>query len=155
MRVKEDGRQRTMQFAIGAGENAPVVVSGRSSTGGAWGKNILRMYEALPFEITVEQGWNDIVIYRMDPSMLLDRFVIETKEGALAQSLRGPVESPNNIVGYQPARVAKLPDELNHYEPLPNVTLHPGETTSFEVEGAISVFSSYPSVAAAASPETR
>lgn len=51
----------------------------------------------MPFEITVQEGWNKIEISRVDPTLIVDRFVIETKEGALGTLLLGPAESPNTI----------------------------------------------------------
>lgn len=112
------GRPRSCRTAIGLDSDLPSVaqLDGHSSWGSKkWEENIMRMVEPLEFGLTVQTpGWHDLVVYRSDASIVFSRIVIETEQGAVGDSLLGPVESPNNIAEDEPARVrlAELPKEI-------------------------------------------
>ncbi|CAM3240034.1 glycosyl hydrolase 115 family protein [Paenibacillus lupini] len=97
------GIPRSCRTAIGLDEVLPsrAQLDGQSSWGGRrWEENIMRMVESLEFSLTVQTpGWHDLVIYRSDASIVFSRIVIETEQGAVGDSLLGPIESPNNIAG--------------------------------------------------------
>lgn len=133
-----DGRTRTCRSAIGANGGTPTWLRGKSSweadynynsPGNVWSSNIMRMYEPLDFSVTVKEGWNQIIVYRMETSIVFDRILIETQEGAAGDSLLGPVESPNNISGNAAVQVAELPDEIARALVRPNMTLSVGDGT--------------------------
>lgn len=96
-----DGRSRTCELMIGLDDDIPSVpnLHGNTHWGGeAWDAGIMHMTEPLPFTLTVkEAGWHDLIIYRVDPSIMFDRIVIETIPGAAGNSLVGPIASPNSF----------------------------------------------------------
>lgn len=102
---------------------------------GSWTAT-LNMCETLTCNIPVKQGWNDIFLYRSDASFVFDKMVIETVKGAVAQSVLGPNESPNNIAEAPEIKIGKLPPELESYSPAPaiimdnfiNLGMNPGES---------------------------
>ena len=131
-----DDVDRTMNVGIGVGNNAPTVLVGTRKTSGNWGNNVIRQYEPLSCDITVEQGWNDIVVYRSDADFVFDCMIIQTADGAVSTGRLGPWESPNNIVKeYAPAHVGPLPKELGEYLVLPNIVMYEGETILADIEG--------------------
>ncbi|MDE6635909.1 MAG: hypothetical protein K2K09_04810, partial [Lachnospiraceae bacterium] len=114
---KENGTDRSMDVAVGVEDNTPVTLKGtRFAEYGNW-TNILNMSETLKCNITVNKGWNKIVVYRSDASFVFDRMVIETIKGAVAKSVLGPQESPNNICDTVYVKAAKLPKKLETYNP--------------------------------------
>jgi hypothetical protein len=143
----ENGVARSMNLAIGVGENTPAILKGNRTTGGTWSENVLVMHERLSFQITVQQGWNDIILYAIDPSVVIDRFEIQTEAGALAQSLLGPAESPNSVAGTQPARAAALPALLAETRIYPGMALF--------ADDAETVYAGEDGITAAESGETR
>jgi hypothetical protein len=82
----------------------------------------MRQIEPLTFAVNVPApGWHELVVYRSDASIVFDRIVIETAEGAVGDGLVGPVESPNNIArgdAVQTATVASLAQEVRAYRAL-------------------------------------
>lgn len=111
---KEDGIDRTMNIAVGVGDGSPNVLKGSRSSG--WGilDIVLNMCEILKCNITVNKGWNDIVVYRSDASFVWDSMFIETIKGAYPTSVLWPQESPNNIAEAVKPAVGKLPEELSY-----------------------------------------
>jgi hypothetical protein len=145
--TEDDGAVRSARTAIGIDNQIPTSANLRgcaqTSCGSAWANNVLRQIEPLGFTINVPTpGWHDLVVYRSDASIVFDRIVIETDNGAVGDGLVGPVESPNNIAqgdAVQTATVAPLPEEVASYRPLPAVTLSVGETRTVDVDDAVAV----------------
>lgn len=129
----ENGINRSMNIAVGVGTDTPTVLKGNRS--GSWTAT-LNMCETLTCNIPVKQGWNDIFLYRSDASFVFDKMVIETVKSAVAQSVLGPNESPNNIAEAPEIKIGKLPPELESYSPAPaiimdnfiNLGMNPGES---------------------------
>lgn len=132
----DDGRTRTCRIGIGVGDSTPEILKGNSkwqemysynNPSNTWAQNIMRMYEPLNFTLTVEQGWNEITVYRMDAAIIFDRILIQTEEGAVKDSLLGPDESPNNLTEREAVLVAKIPDEITQAEIPSDMELTQGE----------------------------
>lgn len=111
---KENGIDRTMNIAVGVGNASPSVLKGSRS--GSWDIT-LNMCEILKCNITVNKGWNDIVVYRSDASFVWDNMFIETVKGAYPKSVLWPEESPNNMAAAKKPAVGGLPAELSDYNP--------------------------------------
>ena len=119
---KEDnGNARSCRVGIGTGNGTPVILRGNSgwqemysynNPNNTWAQNIMRMYEPLNFTLNVSEGWNDIVLYRMNAAMVVDRILLRTENGAVKDSLQGPDESPNNIAQRAEVSVAEIPEEV-------------------------------------------
>lgn len=135
----ETGAKRTMNVAVGVADNEPQVLVGE--TVGVW-QTIMDHHQKVSCNITVEQGWNDIVVYMSDASFVWDRMVIETVSGALRSSVLGPSESPNNIAPIGEAKVASLPEELANYSPdneivvgeIDDIRISSGATKTYELD---------------------
>lgn len=112
----EHGAERSMNIAVGVGTGTPAVLKGNRT--GSW-TNTLNMCETLKCNITVDEGWNDIILYRCDASFVVYKIVIETVKGAVAPSVLGPDESPNNIAEASAVKIGELPSELGSYNPAP------------------------------------
>ncbi|HIY57895.1 MAG TPA: glycosyl hydrolase 115 family protein [Candidatus Tetragenococcus pullicola] len=97
---ESDGSIRTCDLAIGLDNDTPTNLNGNTHWGGtAWDNGIMHMTEPLDFTITVQEpGWHVLVIYQVDPSIMFDRIAIETRTGALGNTLVGPVASPNSFL---------------------------------------------------------
>ncbi len=137
-----EGIDRSMNVAVGVGTDDPIILTGNricDEKDEVWRMNVLRQLEALTCEITVNKGWNDIVIYRVDSDMMIDRMIIRTIDGATPVGLIGPWESPNNIpdANTAPAYVASLPEESDYYLVL--TTVKQDETVDLELADAVSV----------------
>ncbi|MCI8306621.1 MAG: hypothetical protein HFH14_01100 [Lachnospiraceae bacterium] len=117
---KENGVDRSMNAAVGVGTANPAVLKGSRS--GNW-DNTLNMCETLKCNITVNKGWNDIIVYRSDASFVFDKMVVETVKGAVAQSVLGLNESPNNIAPAPVTKIGKLAAELESYNPAPAIVM--------------------------------
>ena len=109
-----EGVDRTTNIAVGVGSASPTTLVGWTygeENAVVWRQNVLRQYEPLTCQITVEQGWNTIVVYRVDSDIVWDRMIIRMEDDAAPEGLYGPVESPNNIPGANtaPATPASLP----------------------------------------------
>lgn len=139
----ETGSKRTMNIAIGVSDNEPQVLAGECEAT-LWGlrQSVMDMHQKLSCNITVDAGWNDIVVYMSDASFVWDRMVIETVPGALRASVLGPSESPNNISPIGEAKVASLPEELASYSPdneivlngLDDIRMSSGATKTYEID---------------------
>lgn len=116
----ENGIARSMNAAVGVGASTPVVLKGNRS--GSWSMT-LNMQETLKGNVTVQAGWNDIVVYRSDASFVFDRMVVETITGAVPQSVLGPAESPNNIADNPEIGIGTLPKELKEYKPANKIVI--------------------------------
>lgn len=122
----DDGTARTAWTAIGLNDDVPAEANlqGCSGTGcgSDWAHNIMRQIEPLTFTVNVPApGWHELVVYRSDASIVFDRIVVETADGAVGDGLVGPVESPNNIArgdAVQTATVASLAEEVRAYRAL-------------------------------------
>ena len=117
----DNGTARTCRIGIGTGNETPVVLKGNSgwqemysynNPSNTWAQNIMRMYEPLDFTLKVSEGWNDIVLYRMNAAMVVDRILLRTESDAVKASLQGPDESPNNITDRAAVSVAAIPAEV-------------------------------------------
>jgi PKD repeat protein len=136
------GVARTQRTAIGLDDGVPASASLRGqsvatdSSSDTWARNVMRQIEPLTFTIDVPNpGWHELVVYRSDASIVFDRIIIQTVNGAVGDGLVGPVESPNSIAqgdAVQTATVASLPEELAAYRALPPVTLSVGETLTVD-----------------------
>ncbi|MBW3092895.1 glycosyl hydrolase 115 family protein [Bifidobacterium sp. 82T10] len=103
--------QCRLALSVDGGE--PVVLAGeRQWNGPGWETGIMRQTDRIDFAIDIERpGWHDLVVSRIDPSMCFTHIIIETVPGALADSLIGPVESPNSIVTRkQVYRIPAIPE---------------------------------------------
>ena len=139
----ETGAKRTMNIAVGVSDDEPQVLVGECEAT-LWGlrQSVMDMHQKLSCNITVEQGWNDIVVYMSDASFVWDRMVIETVSGALRSTVLGPAESPNNIAPIGEAKVASLPEELASYSPeneivlsgLGNIRMSSGTEKTYELD---------------------
>lgn len=139
----ETGAKRTMNIAVGVSDDEPQVLVGECEAT-LWGlrQSVMDMHQKLSCNITVEQGWNDIVVYMSDASFVWDRMVIETVSGALRSTVLGPAESPNNIAPIGEAKVASLPEELASYSPeneivlsgLGNIRMSRGTEKTYELD---------------------
>jgi hypothetical protein len=122
----DDGTARTAWTAVGLNDNVPADANLQSCSGTGcgsdWAHNIMRQIEPLTFAVNVPApGWHELVVYRSDASIVFDRIVIETADGAVGDGLVGPVESPNNIArgdAVQTATVASLAQEVRAYRAL-------------------------------------
>ena len=135
-----EGVDRSMNVAVGVGTGVPNILIGHricDEKNETWRMNVLRQLEALTCQITVKQGWNDIVIYRVDSDMMIDRMIIRTMDGAAPVGLLGPCESPNNIPGANtaPTHVAALPADSDFYLLLK--TIQENETVELELTKAV------------------
>lgn len=117
---KENGIDRTMNIAVGTGDTEPAILKGNRS--GSW-NTTLNMCEILKCNITVNKGWNDIVVYRSDASFVWDNMLIETVKGAYPTSVLWPPESPNNIAVANKPVIGSLPAELASYNPADEVVM--------------------------------
>ncbi len=92
--VNDDLTPRSCNCAIGIDSATPVVLKGNRSVTGRWKENIMHMIEDIDFTITVSQpGWHDLFVYQIDPGIIFDKIVINTKNKPLPKSLFGfPVE---------------------------------------------------------------
>lgn len=101
-----DGTPRSCDVAVYVNEAEPQVLVGEpewiaqadndlviADMSNPWVVNLLRGREKRPFTFEACAGWNSIEVERRDPSVTVDRIVVETQPGALAPSLLGPVES--------------------------------------------------------------
>lgn len=140
----ENGVNRSMDIAVGTNGNTPSVLKGTRSTGGInWG-NILNMCEILTCNITVNQGWNDIIVYRSDASFVFDNMYIETIKGAAPDSVFGPPESPNNISESEIHDIGALPNELKDYNPEQTIVMAEFDNVSININESKSIeFSVY------------
>lgn len=102
-----DGAPRSCDVAVYLNGDEPQVLVGEpewiaqadndflvADMSNPWVVNLLRGRELRPFTFEAQAGWNRIEIERRDPSVTVDRIVVETQPGALASSLLGPTESP-------------------------------------------------------------
>ena len=151
--LDEDNRTRDIGISANGGEVQTLSSNPTTNDYWPWAYNVQRMYSPLSFELTVKEGWNTIEITRLDPAMIVDRFIIETENGALSGSLieswnpqgpknlMGPVESPNGIAqgeAIQKAKIAKLPAEFEGYVTYPTMELTKnGDTEAYEAKTGI------------------
>lgn len=55
-----------------------------------WADNLLRGHERMAFAIEARQGWNRLSIERLDPSVAIERIVVQTQPGAACDTLMVP-----------------------------------------------------------------
>lgn len=96
----DDGRIRTCDLAIGIDDEVPETpqLVGNPHWGGQrWDDGVMRLCEPLSFDMTIKQpGWHTLTLYRSDPSLVVDRIIIETQPGAVGDPLIKPADTPYN-----------------------------------------------------------
>ena len=96
-------------LAIGVGTRTPQIISGTYRTGqGSWSNIVMPRIEKLQFSIFLQKGYNEIVVYRVDPFIAFDKIVL-TASGITDDSYYGIPETYNTF-SYERAEVAPLPE---------------------------------------------
>ncbi len=105
--LNESGQCR---IAVGIGDMAPRIAEGTNATSkGSWGANVMPRIEKLNFTLSLQQGYNDVKVYRVDPSICFDKIVI-TANGVSDNSYYGINETYNTFGDYSYTAPARLPE---------------------------------------------
>lgn len=146
-----DERTSTCRTYVAVNSETPsaTLLKGNASTSGSWGNNILRMTEPLSVDITVNQGWNTIKLYRYSNYQMFDRLLITT-DSKIAPPVSdiavGAPVSPNSFSAtleeFQTNRVGVLPEEIGHIVQVisEEITLNPEDTHDIKIPADYSSF---------------
>ena len=105
--AEADGTPRSRNVAVSVNSEAPQVLEANrnwipqadndlvhADMSNVWVTDLLRGHVELPFTVHAHAGRNRIVIWRVDPSIIVERFAVFTQPDAMTATLLGPEESP-------------------------------------------------------------